>query len=230
MWMVCATKNGISAAALGDVLGFGSEETAWAWLHKLRRVMVRPDRDQLSGIVEVDETQIRMVSGRPGSRGARLVPVMIAVETPAAGVVGRVRMAPADQVNSYELFDFTVGAVAPGSTVRSDGVVTLKRLTEHGYRHDPRVMADPARDAAEHLPAVHLVASLLKRWLAGTFHYGVARRHLAYYLDEYTFRFNRRTSKTRGLLFYRLAQQAMATDPKPLTSIIGGTMASDQHT
>ena len=61
----------------------------------------------------------------------------------------------------------------------------------------------------------HLVASLLKRWLLGTYQGAVKPTHLAYYLDEYTFRFNRRTSKSRGKLFYRLAQQAMMVDSVP---------------
>jgi hypothetical protein len=74
--------------------------------------------------------------------------------------------------------------------------------------------------AAELLPRIHLVASLLKRWLLGTHQGAVSIEHLDYYLDEFTFRFNRRTSRSRGLLFYRLVQQAVELDPVPYEQIV----------
>ncbi|WP_407345371.1 IS1595 family transposase [Pengzhenrongella phosphoraccumulans] len=222
IWFVCASKNGISAATLQQILGFRSYETAWAWLHKLRRVMVRPERDLLSGTVELDEAMIGGRSkGRPGA-GSTKVPVMIAVEVTDGRKIGRIRLGLATAKNSDQLVDFAHKVIAPGSTIRSDGAPALRKLADEGFTHEFHVMVSAAEPAHEHLPGVHLVASLLKRWIAGTMHHGIAKRQLVYYLDEFTFRFNRRKSRSRGLLFYRLLQQAVATDPHPLTSLVGG--------
>jgi len=218
-WFVTSTKTGISATALQAQLGFGSYETAWAWLHKLRRAMVRPDRDRLSGLVEVDETFVGGVSvGKPGASTDK-VPVQVAVERVSDTKLGRVRFAIADAPGSLDLVEFAATVVEPGSTIRTDGARMLRRLAERGYVHE-YVTGYNAANKDSVLPGVHLVASLLKRWLVGTLHYRVSDKHLGYYLDEYAFRFNRRGSKARGLLFYRLMQQAVATDPHPLTELI----------
>lgn len=221
-WFVTATKNGLSALALQQQLGFGSYETAWAWLHKLRRAMIRPDRDQLSGLVEVDESFIGGVS--VGKRGASTdkVPVQIAVERISDTQLGRVRFAIADAPGSLDLVEFAATVVEPGSTIRTDGARMLRRLADRGYTHE-YVTSYNAPDKDSVLPGVHMVASLLKRWLIGTLHYRVSDKHLAYYLDEYAFRFNRRNSRARGLLFYRLLQQAVATDPHPLPELIAAS-------
>jgi transposase-like protein len=222
VWFVTSSKNGTSALALQQQLGFGSYETAWAWLHKLRRAMVRPDRDLLSGVVELDETFVGGVSvGNPGASTDK-VPVQIAVERIGPHKLGRVRFAIATRPGSAELVDFGRSAIKPGSTIRTDGLRTLRQLGGLGYTHE-YVTSYNAPDRDEVLPGVHLVASLLKRWLIGTLHYRVSDKHLAYYLDEYAFRFNRRTSTARGMLFYRLLQQAVATDPHPLTELISAS-------
>lgn len=220
-WFVTATKTGISASALQQQLGFGSYETAWAWLHKLRRAMVRPDRDRLRGVVEVDET---FVGGRSaGKKGASTdkVPVQVAVERVGPHRLGRVRFALADAPGTLSLVEFATETVEPGSHIRTDGARMLRKLAERGYTHE-YVSTYASPDGAGDLPGVHQVASLLKRWIAGTLHHRVSDKHLAYYLDEYAFRFNRRASKARGMLFYRLLQQAVDTDPHPLTELIGG--------
>ncbi len=223
MWLVTSTKNGVSAAGLQQNLGFGSYETAWAWLHKLRRAMVRPDRDRLGGpdvAVEVDETFIGGVSpGRPGA-GTGKATVMIAVERPGPHRLGRVRLEVAPGPGTLSVVEFAARVVEPGSTIRTDGARMFRRLDDMGYTHT-YVTGYDAVDPLEVLPGVHRVASLLKRWLTGTLHHGASHTHLPYYLDEYTFRFNRRTSRARGLLFYRLTQQALATDPHPLASLTG---------
>jgi transposase-like protein len=222
IWFVCASRNGVSASTLQQVLGFASYETAWAWLHKLRRAMVRPGRDLLTGTVELDETMVGGRSkGRPGAGSAK-IPVMVAVEVGPGRKVGRIRLEQATAKNSDQLLDFATRVIAPGSHIRTDGARNLRRLSERGYTHEYTVMLASAEPAHEHLPGVHIVASLLKRWIAGTLHHGITKRHLDYYLDEFTFRFNRRTSRARGLLFYRLLQQAVATDPQPLKTLIGG--------
>jgi transposase-like protein/predicted RNA-binding Zn-ribbon protein involved in translation (DUF1610 family) len=221
-WFVTSTKNGTSALALQQQLGFGSYETAWAWLHKLRRAMVRPDRDRLSGIVEVDETFVGGVSvGNPGA-GSEKVPVQVAVERIGPRRLGRVRFAVASRPGSVELVEFACSTIEPGSTIRTDGARMLRRLADRGYVHEYSTGYN-AEDKSKELPGVHLVASLLKRWLTGTLHYRASDKHLEYYLDEYAFRFNRRNSSARGMLFYRLLQQAVATDPHPLTELITGS-------
>ncbi|MCB1273486.1 MAG: IS1595 family transposase [Leucobacter sp.] len=192
-WLITAQKNGMSAQSLQRVLGLRSYETAWAWLHKFRRAMVREGRDRLRGQVEVGETLVDGVSaGYAGGSTGRAC-VMVAVEKPGPGrVLGRIRLGLADRPGTPGLMNFARNAVEPGSIVRTDGA----------------------------LPGVRLVASLLQRWLTGTLHYGVAGHHLPYYLDEFTFRFNRRSADHRGLLFYRLLEQAVVTDPHPLEEIL----------
>jgi transposase-like protein len=221
-WFVTSTKNGVSALALKNQLGFGSYETAWAWLHKLRRAMVRPDRDQLTGLVELDETFIGGVSVGKDGASTDKVPVQIAVERISPRKLGRVRFAVADAPGSLSLVEFGCAVIEPGATIRTDGARMLRRFGELGYTHEYATGYN-SPDKAQELPGVHMVASLLKRWLTGTLHYRVSDKHLEYYLDEYAFRFNRRNSKARGLLFYRLLQQAVATDPHPLTELTAGS-------
>jgi transposase-like protein len=218
VWFVTSSKNGVSAANLQQQLGFGSYETAWAWLHKLRRAMVRPDRELLSGIVELDETFIGGVSvGKPGASTDK-IPVQIAVEVTETRKLGRVRFAIAERPGTRQLVDFGCEVIEPGATIRTDGLRTLRQLGDLGYTHE-YVNGYNAPDRDQVLPGAHLVASLLKRWLTGTLHYSVSDKHFAYYLDEYAFRFNRRRSTARGLLFYRLLQQAVATEPHPLAEL-----------
>jgi len=219
IWFVTSQKNGMSALGLQRVLGFASYETAWAWLHKLRRAMVRPDRDLLAGVVEVDETFVGGVTPGVDGGASGKVPVMIAVEHNDGRRLGRVRMAVAQRPGSLDLVEFAGSVVEPGSTIRTDGARMLKRLADMGYTHEATA-GYSAVDKASVLPGVHLVASLLKRWFIGTLHYRVEEHQLPYYLDEYTFRFNRRTSKSRGMLFYRLLQQAVRTDPHPLGTLL----------
>jgi transposase-like protein len=219
VWFVTSQKNGVSAQGLQRALGFGSYETAWAWMHKMRRAMVRPDRDLLTGHVEVDETFVGGVS--PGKQGASTdkIPVMIAVERAGGRRLGRARMQVAQRPGSTGLVDFACATVLPGSTIHTDGARMLRTLAAKGYTHE-YVVGMRAPDPAEVLPGVHITASLLKRWLTGTMHFGVQPHQLPYYLDEFTFRFNRRTSTKRGLLFYRLLQQAVETDPQPLGKLL----------
>jgi transposase-like protein len=220
IWFVTSQKNGMSAQGLQRVLGFKSYETAWAWMHKLRRAMVRPDRDLLTGVVEVDETFVGGVSvGRLGATSDK-IPVMVAVEKVAGGrKLGRIRLEIAEGPGTLELVDFAQRMVLPGSTIRTDGAIMMRRLGNLGYTHQYATGYN-APDKAEVLPGVHLTASLLKRWLTGTLHFAVAEHQLPYYLDEFTFRFNRRDSKSRGLLFYRLMQQASNTGPQPLHTLL----------
>ena len=225
MWFVCSQKHGVSALGLQRVLGFGSYETAWAWLHKLRRAMVRPDRDLLGGegvSVEIDQTFLgAAVQGRSGPRYANKAEVAIAVERQHRRGLGRARLAHINtEDRKHDLFEFVRHDIAHGTILYSDGDRLYREITRSlGLHHEPIVMVHSQSPAHEMLPAVHRVAALLKRWIAGTLHDRVSDQHLAYYLDEFTFRFNRRTSRSRGLLWYRLVQQAVNTDPHPLATL-----------
>jgi hypothetical protein len=221
IWQVTSQKNGASALGVKRVLGFGSYQTAWTLLHKLRRAMVRPGRDKLTGRVEVDETQV----GRPGSKG-RGSPtktlIVIAAQEDGTGI-GRIRMARIPDGSAEHLHGFIEGAVALGSCVHTDGWKPYQGLASLGYEHEiTKLKGHPLTAATEELPRVHRVASLLKRWLLGTHQGAIAPEHLDYYLDEFTFRFNRRTSASRGKLFYRLVQQAVQVSPAPYRSLVGG--------
>jgi transposase-like protein len=210
-WEVTSQKYGASALGLKRTLGLGSYETAWSWLHKLRRAMVRSDRDQLFGDVEVDETYLG--KEKPGVRGRRTVNrviVVIAVEM-NAGNIGRIRLQQVPNVNATSLQGFIVDVVKPGSLIRTDGWQGYANVDSEGFRHRVTVTRTSSEPAHIPFPGVHRVASLLKRWCLGTHQGAISKEHLDYYLDEFTFRFNRRTSKARGLLFYRLITQAVRT-------------------
>ena len=228
MWFVCAQKNGVSALGLQRVLGFGSYETAWAWLHKLRRAMVRPERELLGGddvTVEIDSTFVggraHPTQGKRGPRYANKTEVVIAVERVQPHGFGRVRLAQIDSSQrSEELFEFIRTNIAHGSVLVTDGETSYPAIARRlQIRHEPINLVATGRKAHESLPAVHHVASLLKRWIAGTLHDRVETANLGYYLDEFTFRFNRRSSRSRGLLWFRLVQQAVLTDPHPLATL-----------
>ena len=217
MWHMTNQKSGVSALGLQRALGLGSYKTAWAMLHKLRRAMVRPGRDRLRGTVEVDETywggEEQGVVGRLTEEKAL---VLVAAEEDGKGI-GRVRLRCAADLTKASLHDFIAQAVEPGSTVRTDGLNAYRGLK--GYMRDRRVQRRQA--PGEHLlPRVHRVVSLLKRWLLGTHQGAIGQDHLDSYLDEFTFRFNRRKSASRGKLFYRLAQQAVQVEPAPFESLI----------
>lgn len=221
MWFVTSQKNGVSALGLQRVLGLGSYETAWTWLHKLRRAMVRPGRDCLTGAVEVDETYVGgPEAGKHGRDVETKAIVVVAAEQSGRGV-GRVRLRRVEDVSADSLCPFVQGAVAPGAVVRTDGWSGYSGLAAAGYQHQVTVTTSGAAPAHEVMPRVHLVASLLKRWLIGTHQGGVQHQHLDYYLDEFTFRFNRRRSQARGLLFHRLVQQSVAVPPAPYHTIVG---------
>lgn len=225
MWHVVSQKNGVSALGLKRSLGFGSYQTSWAWLHKLRRAMVRPGRDLIGGpgvVVEVDETFVggvktAAVKGRSPFGKAIVV---IAVEAHEKGA-GRVRLARIPDTTTNSLEDFITANVQRGSIIHSDGFIGYRDISRYGYGHHVSVMsAADAEDAHVAMPHAHRVASLLKRWLLGTHQGGMSREQLDYYCDEFVFRFNRRRSRSRGLLFYRLMEGAVATDPHPYKDLL----------
>ena len=228
-WEVTSHKYGASALGVQHAVGLPHYKTAWAWLHKLRRAMVRPDRERLFGEVEVDETYVGGeqvgVRGRGTNRKA-LVAVAVEVKPnrQKGTQLGRVRLRRVCNASEPSLLSFVTSVVEPGTVVCTDGWRSYGKLATSGYPHRVTVgSGPPAASTDPLLPHVHQVASLLKRWLLGTHQGAVSREHLDYYLDEFTFRFNRRTSRARGLLFYRLLDRAVRTAPATTASLFRGT-------
>ena len=221
-WYLTNQKHGVSALGLQRVLGLGGYETAWTMLHRFRRAMVRPDRDRLKGVVEVDEAYLSisdrdapLTEEQRGKRKSRthLVPLVIAVELLEPRGFGRIRLSRIDNDSAEQVIPFVKANVEPGSRVRTDGSAAYRELGELGYDHERIVMLGSATPAHVSMPGVHRLAALIKRWILGTHHGSVQPGHLNAYLNEFVFRFNRRTSGSRGMLFYRLLQQAVMTDP-----------------
>lgn len=213
MWWVTTQKNGASALGLQRVLGLKKYETAWTWMHKLRRAMVRPGRDLLTGRVEVDETFLGgMEEGLRGRQREDKALIVVAAQEDGEGI-GRIRMRQIPDASAESLAAFLRDVIQPGTVVHTDGWRGYSDITAHGFLHEVTKLKKYMEPASQLLPRVHRVISLLKRWLLGTHQGAVSHKHLDYYLDEFTFRFNRRKSKSRGKLFFRLAQQAVAVDP-----------------
>jgi len=223
MWWVTTQKNGASALGLQRVLGLKKYETAWTMLHKLRRAMVRPGRDLLSGRIEVDESYVGgEEEGLPGRLNLKKALIVVAAQEDGPGI-GRIRMRQIIDASAESLVPFVRATVEPGSTVHTDGWAGYSSLESNGYAHEVTILKRKKKTPSELLPRVHRVISLLKRWLLGTHQGAVSQKHLNYYLDEFTFRFNRRRSRSRGKLFFRLVQQAVAVDPVPYDRIVHPT-------
>jgi transposase-like protein len=217
-WMFASGKDGVSALSVQRTLEIGSYQTAWAMLHRLRVVLVRPGRDRLGGAVEVDETYIG--GEEPGLRGGRAkgkkVLTCIAVEVHEPRGFGRCRMAPIADGSAASLHGFVTDHVEPGATIITDGWAGYRGLDKLGYVHDRRSQRAArlgGEDPGDLLPGVHRIASLAKRWLLGTHQGSGDAAHLPDYLNEFVFRFNRRRSRSRGLVFYRVLELAVAHDP-----------------
>ena len=233
MWLFATQKDGISAMSLRDNLGIKSYRSAWSLLHKLRVAMIRSDREKLSGVIEVDEEYIGDYQeggkrGR-GSENKYLVAVavqleMIETDKPHDSLrdyrLAKIRLKHIENASKEELHAFVLENVAPGSALWRDDWSGYRGIDDLGYK-SVIYKATKADDADEKLPHVHLAISLLKRWILGTYQGRLDEFHLQAYLEEFTFRFNRKTSTHRGLLFYRLVQGAMSTVPHPYEDLIG---------
>lgn len=219
IWHLTSQKYGANALGLQRIMGFGSYRTAWSWLHKMRRAMVRPGRDRLSGRVQVDETYIGgEKAGRCGRGAAGKALVLIAAQHEDLRI-GRIRLRKIANASHQSILEALETMVEPeGSVIETDGWSGYIGLQKHGYAHHRLRRSEVVGD--DLLPVCHQVAGLLQRWLLGTHQGAVGHGHLDYYLDEFTFRFNRRTSKSRGQLFYRLLQQAVAIPPTTVVQIV----------
>ncbi len=212
-WHVTTAKNGMSAQTLQRTLGI-SYRVAWTMLQRLRVAMVNSERRPLSGYVEVDETLIGGVkTGGKRGRGTTQSIVVIGVEIKSPKGFGRVRMRHVPDASGHSLVSFVCDVVDPTSIVLTDGWRGYNQLESHGYTHNMTVLSSSDDPAHVSMPGVHRIASLLKRWILGTHQGSVSNDHLQSYLEEYTFRFNRRTSRSRGLVFRRLLEHAVVTRP-----------------
>lgn len=224
IWYITNQKHGVSALGLQRILGLGSYRTAWIWLHKLRYAMVRPGRDRLAGVVEVDETYIGGEKPGKRGRGAAGKALVVVVAQEDGKRIGRIRLLRVLDASAKSLGGAVQECIEPGSVVRTDDWRGYAQLDTLGYTH--AVVRKESNVGDNLLPLVNRVVSLLKRWLLGTHQGAVQMSHLDYYLDEFTFRFNRRRSRSRGMLFYRLVQQAVMVDPIPGNAI--GTKRSQR--
>lgn len=218
-WYLTNQKQGVSALGLQRVLGLGSYQTAWTMLHRFRRAMVRPGRERLKGLVEVDETYLAITDrqkpisskGRKNSTSKVLVAAAVEILEPKG--FGRIRLRRIPRDSAPHVIPFVQEIVEAGARVHTDGSAAYRSLADLGYEHQRIVMLGSDVPAHVSIAGVHRVAALLQRWVLGTHHGSIQPEHLDAYLDEFVFRFNRRTSRSRGLLFYRLMQQAVVTPP-----------------
>jgi transposase-like protein len=225
IYLVTSSKGGISAMELKRQMGFGSYQTAWTWLHKIRRAMVRPERTPLSARVEADETYVGGPRpGRSGRGAGGKIKVAGAVESGRGRArgrrLGRLRLAVVEDASAKSLDGFLGQNVARPATVVTDGWSGYGGLVAKGYRHEPLNLSATWGDAALRLPAIHLVFGLAKRWLLGTHHGAVSKKHLSAYLDEFVFRFNRRTAKSIAHRFARLIEHAMQIPPTTYNALV----------
>jgi transposase-like protein len=226
IYLVSASKGGIPAMELQPQMGFGSYQTAWSWLHKIRRAMVRPGRAPLVARIEADETYVGGPRPGPPGRGAGgKIKVAGAVESGRGRArgrrLGRLRLAVVPDASAESLEGFLGRNVARPATVVTDGWSGYGGLGAKGYAHEPLNLSATWGDAALRLPAIHLVFGLAKRWLLGTHHGAVSKKHLAAYLDEFVFRFNRRTARCISHRFARVIEHAVQTPPTTYRALVG---------
>jgi transposase-like protein len=234
-WYLTNQKQGANALGLQRVLGLGSYQTAWTMLHRFRKAMVRPGRERLHGKVEVDETYLaitdreRPISAKGRKNSTSKTLIVIAVEILEPKGFGRIRVHRIPDDSAATVLPFVQQVIEPGSVVRTDGSAAYLQLNGLGYQHQRVVMLGATEAAHTAMPGVHRVAALIKRWLLGTLHGAVQPEHLDAYLDEFVFRFNRRSSTFRGMLFYRLLQQAVATTPLTYDQVTRGKSATTEN-
>jgi len=230
IYLVTSSKGGISAMELQRQMGFGSYGTAWSWLHKIRKAMVRPQRAPLGERVEADETYVGGPRpGKPGRGAGGKALVAGAVESGRGKArgrrLGRLRLAAVPDASANSLSGFLARNVATPGVIATDGWSGYGGLAARGFAHTPINLTRSWGDAALRLPAIHLVFGLAKRWLLGTHHGAVSTKHLQAYLDEYVFRFNRRTATSIAHRFARVIEQAVLTPPLTYRGIVHGGAA-----
>lgn len=222
MYLVTTSKRGISAVELQRQLNV-NYQTAWAWLHKLRSAMVRPDRERLMGHVEVDETYIGGRDTGQHGRGAIAHKSIVACAAEReVRRIGRIRLSPVQDASAPELRQFITVNVEEGSVAITDGWASYRSLADIGYEHQATALNGSGLQAHTVLPATHRVFSLVKRWILGTYHGSVSAKHLPWYLQEFVFRFNRRFARTVTHRFQRLFEGAVRQKCRIYREIVHG--------
>jgi transposase-like protein len=222
MWWFTTRKSGVNAINLKDLLGLGSYQTAWLWLHKLRRCTIRQGRERLSGNVEVDEFVVGGQQPGKRGRGANGKTIVVAAVEKENKKLGRIRLQVVPDYSGDVLEQCVTTNVLPGSTITSDGWKGYSFLDDSSYSHNQVVAAHTTKKESV-LPGVHLVASLVKRLILGTFQGRFDPKHLQSYLDEYVFRFNRRKSRNIGKKFMRITEQVTSSTQMTYKQIKAGT-------
>lgn len=214
IWYIVGQKNGTNATSIKSILSLGSYRSAWLWLHKIRRAMIRLDREKLNGNVEVDETQFGKTTNNKRGRGTNQLKLIVAVELRYKSL-GKIRIKTIEDFSSYSLQPFILSNIEKGSNIITDDWNGYNGIEKEGYTRE----IHESKNADTELQHVHLIISLLKRWILGTLHGSYSDKYFDYYLEEFVFRFNRRKSKDRGLLFYRLMEVAVNKFPTTLDEI-----------
>ena len=228
-WHVTTAKNGMSAKTLERTIGT-SYHVAWMMLQRFRVAMVNAERTKLTGTVEVDETLVGGVEhGGKRGRGTDKNIVVIAVEVKEGKGFGRARMRHIPDASGNSLVPFIQDSVSPNATVVTDGWSGYSKVGDIGYTREIKNLSDSDDFAHVLMPGVHRLASLLKRWILGTHQGSVSEMHLQAYLEEFTFRFNRRKSKSRGLVFKRLIEHSILTKPVTQSDIVGGYWTTEEN-
>lgn len=216
IYLVSFQKTGISAKNLQRLLGFGSYQTAWSWLAKLRRAMKRKGRDKLFGNIEVDEAYYGgKASGKRGRGSEGKQEFAVAVET-VGKKLGRIRMQCIPDCSGASLQAFLYANIELKSTLFTDGWKGYGDFLPEHFGHTVK----RKQDEEKLLPAVHLCVSQFKRWMLGIHQGVVGKKHLQTYMDEFVFRFNRRASKSRGKVFFRLLEQAVSYTATPYRELV----------
>lgn len=219
IYQLAQDKKGVAALELAKQVGV-SYSTAWLMLHKLRRAM--RDRTQaytLQGLVEVDETYVGgQATGTRGRGAEKKTPVAVAVELNQERKPKRIAMGVLKKVDGHSLKRFAQEAIAPGSTLRTDGWGAYRSVAKAGYQHEV-VITGSGRNAAQTFPWLHTFIANMKRMLLGTYH-SVSPKHLNAYLAEFTYRANRRWMEPD--LFDRLVVAAVNAKPLSYRQLVTG--------
>ena len=219
VWWISVQKTGVSALSLQKNIGIGSYRSAWLLLHKIRNSMIFSDRTMLQGEVEVDEALVGgFKSGKRGRGAEGKELIVIAAECVGQKQVGRIRIQRIPNASKESLEPFIMANIIKGSIIHTDGWGGYNDVGNLDYKHRPRVSASV--DPDELLPRINIATSLLKRWILGTLQGRLDPKHMDSYFEEFTFRFNRRTSKARGLLFQRIIENSVQISPAPYKEII----------
>jgi len=227
IWEVVSRKNGISAKDLQRVLGFGSYETAWTWLQKIRRCLVRTGREPLRGSVQIDEG---FLGGRgERSQSGRSVEVKALIMVAAESKDGRIRLEHAPRGNAASAAAFIKRNVSVEATVHTDGGGLYNKTALDGRKHTATSKRRKARSKRDAVQVCHWTIANLKRWWLGTHHGAISAKHLQVYLDEFEFRHNRRKTDGVGRLAARVLENLTKKPVMTMRGLVDKTKGCQRY-